>query len=95
MPNFTARTGAVAGRKSARKAKSRRPPFPLIYARKCAQLASELGCDLLINPTSGEFLIKTSGGTVVFDRVIDGRSISANYPRRVRKPDPALAAVAE
>jgi hypothetical protein len=69
--------------------KPRRKPFPLVYARKAARVAAEMGCDLLIGP-NGEFLLKTSGGAVTFDPVIDGRSISANFPHR-RKPDTAPA----
>jgi hypothetical protein len=86
MPKFNARTAAAA----ARKAKTRRPPFPLVRARKAAQIAAELGCDLLVGP-NGELLLKTSRGEVTFDPVIDGRTIATNYPHRRRKPDAALA----
>jgi hypothetical protein len=78
MPKFTARTAATAARMS----KSRRKPFPLVRARKAAQVAREMGCDLLIGP-AGEILLKTGGGAVVFEPPpIDGRSIPSNYPHR-------------
>jgi hypothetical protein len=88
MPNFTANTGVTAGRKSAQKVKSRRKPFPLVRARKAAQIAAELGCDLLIGPNC-ELLLKTSKGAVVFDPMIDGRSVAANYPHRRQSQSPA------
>jgi hypothetical protein len=75
--------------------KPRRKPFPLVYARKAARVAAEMGVDLLISPQTGEFLLKTSKGTVTFDPVIDGRSISANFPHRRKDDSPPAEQAAE
>jgi hypothetical protein len=40
-------------------AKSRRHPFTLTGARRAAQIAKELGCDLVIDAHSGEFRFST------------------------------------
>jgi hypothetical protein len=72
--------------------KPRRKPFPLVRARKAAQIAREMGVDLVIGPL-GEFIFKTSQEAATFDPPpIDGRSVAANYPHRFQqKPDDALA----